>query len=305
MDIEKLKAFRAAVEAGSMTQAAQRLGYSQPGLTGMLNRLEDEIGYPLLQRGAGGVTLTAAGTELLPHIDRLLQESRAFERAVELCRPTGQEQLRVGSYTSISKNWLPRIIKGFSAQNPQIQLTVKDGTLNEIEAWLEEGLVDIGLLSHCFTARLDFIPLLQDRFYAVLPPEEDPGETFSIEKFEGRVFFNPSNGLDLEVPRLLNRYGVSPRFSNIATEDSAVIKMVEQGLGCSILSELILRGTADRVNLAPIDPPAFREVGAAVKNLKKASPAAKSFLAYMKKSIQKEPEALRGPEGRRKEQSSL
>ena len=44
MDIEKLKALKIIVETGSITRAAERLGYSQPGLTGMLNRLEQEIG---------------------------------------------------------------------------------------------------------------------------------------------------------------------------------------------------------------------------------------------------------------------
>ena len=45
MDIEKLKALKVIVETGSITRAAERLGYSQPGLTGMLNRLEQEIDH--------------------------------------------------------------------------------------------------------------------------------------------------------------------------------------------------------------------------------------------------------------------
>ena len=61
MDIEKLRALRTAADTGSITRAAARLGYSQPGLTGMLNRLEQEIGYPLLRRGSGGVSLTPEG----------------------------------------------------------------------------------------------------------------------------------------------------------------------------------------------------------------------------------------------------
>ena len=54
MDIEKLKALKTAVEIGSITQAAEHMGYSQPGLTGMLKRLEQEVGYPLLRRGTKG-----------------------------------------------------------------------------------------------------------------------------------------------------------------------------------------------------------------------------------------------------------
>ena len=71
MDIEKLKALKTAVEIGSITQAAEHMGYSQPGLTGMLKRLEQEIGYPLLRRGTKGVRLTEAGEAVMPYIDRV------------------------------------------------------------------------------------------------------------------------------------------------------------------------------------------------------------------------------------------
>lgn len=287
MDIEKLKALKVIVETGSITRAAERLGYSQPGLTGMLNRLEQEIGYPVLQRGSGGVSLTEAGEALMPHVERILQDSRALEQAIADHRPEERRILRIGSYTSISRNWLPQVLKGFGTEFPDVELTVKDGSCMDIEQWLMEGTIDVGLLSNCFSAPLEFLPLLQDPYYAVLPPEEKPGETFDISAFNGRTFFVPSNGVDTEVLRILERSGVTPRFSLIATEDSAVIKMVEQGLGCSLLSELILRGSTDHVSLVPVDPPAFREVGAAVRSLKKAGPVLRSFLRYIRRDAEK------------------
>ena len=94
MDIEKLKALKVIVETGSITRAAERLGYSQPGLTGMLNRLEQEIGYPVLQRGSGGVSLTEAGEALMPHVERILQDSRALEQAIADHRPEERRILR-------------------------------------------------------------------------------------------------------------------------------------------------------------------------------------------------------------------
>lgn len=287
MDIEKLKALKVIVETGSITRAAERLGYSQPGLTGMLNRLEQEIGYPVLQRGSGGVSLTEAGEALMPHVERILRDSRALEQAIADHRPEERRILRIGSYTSISRNWLPPVLKGFGTEFPDVELTVKDGSCMDIEQWLMEGTIDVGLLSNCFSAPLEFLPLLQDPYYAVLPPEERPGETFDISAFNGRTFFVPSNGVDTEVLRILERSGVTPRFSLIATEDSAVIKMVEQGLGCSLLSELILRGSTDHVSLVPVDPPAFREVGAAVRSLKKAGPVLRSFLRYIRRDAEK------------------
>ena len=85
MDIEKLKALKTAVEIGSITQAAEHMGYSQPGLTGMLKRLEQEVGYPLLRRGTKGVRLTEAGEAVMPYIDRVLESSRALRCRADYC----------------------------------------------------------------------------------------------------------------------------------------------------------------------------------------------------------------------------
>lgn len=285
MDIEKLKALKTAVEIGSITRAAEHMGYSQPGLTGMLKRLEQEVGYPLLRRGTKGVRLTEAGEAVMPYIDRVLENSRALERALADHAPSRERVLRIGSYTSITRGILPRSMKRFRQLYPDVQLTVRDGSCMDIEQWLLDGKIDIGLLSCCFTAPLDFVPLLNDPLYAVLPPEEDVGETVPVSYFEGRDFLIPSTGADLESLRVLERDGVHPRFSHLAMEDSAVVKMVEQGMGCSILSELVLRGATDHVTLAPIDPPAYREIGAAIARGGKPGPVVRAFLTCLREDV--------------------
>ena len=72
-DTKKLEMLKAVASLGSISKAAEKMGYSQPGLTGMLNRLEDEVGFALLERGSNGVVLTARGRELMPVIDRVLE----------------------------------------------------------------------------------------------------------------------------------------------------------------------------------------------------------------------------------------
>lgn len=68
MDSEKFRALLKASECGSLTAAAEELGYTQAGLTQMMNRLEKEIGITLLQRTKHGVTLLPDGQELFPYI---------------------------------------------------------------------------------------------------------------------------------------------------------------------------------------------------------------------------------------------
>ena len=150
MDIEKLKALKTAVEIGSITQAAEHMGYSQPGLTGMLKRLEQEIGYPLLRRGSGGVRLTDEGRALMPYIERILRESDTFEHAVRALRPAQQDELRIGSYTSISKNWLPQVIRGFSRKYPASSIQTCSLPSATAAAWISSSGSSTGkLISAC------------------------------------------------------------------------------------------------------------------------------------------------------------
>ena len=114
MDTEKYEALLTAVRLGSLTQAARELGYTQSGLTHMMNALETECGVPLLQRGHAGVTLTSQGQALLPRIEGLLDAARALEREQAQLRGGRETLVRVGpkkesgSFLSFSASVLRR-----------------------------------------------------------------------------------------------------------------------------------------------------------------------------------------------------
>ena len=270
---------------GSISRAAERMGYSQPGLTGMLNRLEDEIGFPLLERGCGGVVLTARGRELMPAVDRVLEAYSDFENTVQTVRHNGEDVLRIASYTSISRNWLPVVLRRFSELHPQAKLVVRDGSGGEVEKWVADGTVDIGLASSNFAGGLEFIHLFDDPYYAVLPSSVEVGDTYDIRNFEGRDFLVPSYGMDLDILRTLQRHGVTPAFSLIAMEDQSVIKMVEQGLGVSILSELVLKGCTSNLSLCPLEPASCRELGIVVKSSRQSNQLLREFMACLRDAV--------------------
>ena len=283
-DTKKLEVLKTVAALGSISKAADRLGYSQPGLTGMLNRLEDEIGFPLLERGSSGVSLTARGQELMPAIDDVLSAYSAFERAVDGARHNGEDILRIGTYTSISRNLLPKAMRMFRDIRPQAKLVIKDGSGSEIEKWVSDGTVDIGLASNNFSGRLEFIHLFNDPYYAVLPPGLTAGETYDIRGFEGQNFLVPSYGMDLDILRTLQRHGVTPVFSLLAMEDQAVIKMVEQGLGVSMLSELVLKGCTSNLTISPIEPASFRELGIIIKSSRQSNHLLREFIACLREA---------------------
>jgi len=78
---------------------------------------------------------------------------------------------------------------------------------------------------------------------------------------------------------------VTPQFSLIAMEDQAVIKMVEQGLGVSILSELVLKGSTSSLSLALLSPPSCRELGIVVKSTRQSSHLLREFIACLRGAV--------------------
>ena len=77
MDSKKVYALLLAVEKGSLTSAATELGYTQSGLTHMMNALEEELGLNLLVRSKNGVRLSPAGQALKPKMQAFLDSSDA------------------------------------------------------------------------------------------------------------------------------------------------------------------------------------------------------------------------------------
>ena len=118
MDTKKLDALLLAVERGSLTAAAEEMGYTQSGLTNMMNSLESEMGLELLIRSKSGVRLTAAGEMLLPYMRSLSAESRALERAAGALLRHSDDTLRLGAYSSVARQWLPAVLAEYRKEYP-------------------------------------------------------------------------------------------------------------------------------------------------------------------------------------------
>ena len=86
METAKIAALLAAAELGSISKAAENLGYTQSGVTHIVNSLEEEAGFPLLMRGNRGVRLTAEGERLAPLMRELVQTADRLEQELALTR---------------------------------------------------------------------------------------------------------------------------------------------------------------------------------------------------------------------------
>ena len=169
MNISKYKALLTAVDMGSFSAAAKKLGYTQSGLTHMMNAIEDEFGFAVLERGFFGVKLTSKGEKIIPRLRELVSCEDALYNEVELIKSFGDKTVRIGAFSSIASRWLPAIVEKFNSEFPDVTVNIQTGTVTEIYGGLGDGNFDI-----CFGSKnpkYDFrwVTLSADRFYAVLP----------------------------------------------------------------------------------------------------------------------------------------
>ena len=288
MDTKKLEALATAVQTGSFTRAAEVLGYTQSGLTHMMNSLEKDVGFPILMRGRYGVRLTPAGERVFPLIRQLLDAEEKLGREISRINTNREECVRVAAYSSIAINWLPEVIQQFRTSHPGVNVEIQMGSVEEVYRWVREDKMDMCFASRQDGVTLDWVPLRDDPLLAILPPDFDlrGRQSFPVGGFEGQEFLMPSLGFHLDIMRALNAQGVSPQIRNPQVSDSVIISMVEHGLGLSILSELVLQGRRDDVLAVPLDPPAVRELGIAVRSRRELHPLARRFLAEAREIIE-------------------
>ena len=265
MDSKKCAALLRAVELGSLTAAAAELGYTQAGLTNMMNALEAELGLSLLIRSRGGVRLSAAGRRLLPELEAFVRAAGELEQGAEALRAAAAASLRVGAYSSVARHWLPSILAEFRRECPEIDVSVVMGGNRDLHQLVREGELDCSFAS-CIPSLqqgLAWLPLRRDPLLAVLPAGSAAERAFPISAFADEEFLMPSLGFDLDILPVFgeNAAALEARLRYTNLDDAAIVSMVEHGLGLTILSELVMESMSAQVRVLPLDPPAWREIG--------------------------------------------
>ncbi|EKQ56708.1 MULTISPECIES: LysR family transcriptional regulator [unclassified Clostridium] len=283
MNIQKYMAFIRAVEYGSFTKAAEILNYSQSGISRMINDLEKEWGVSLLERGRSGVRLTSDGLKLLPFAKSMCNEYQKLQTQVEELNGLQSGLIRIGTFSSVATHWLPNIIKEFQKDYPNIDYELLLGDYTEIESWILEGRVDCGFLRLPTLPEFETIFLEQDKLLVVLP-ENHPlvyCEYFPIKSLCDYPFMLLEKGAKAEISEIFERCNISPKIQFTTWDDYAIMSMVENGLGISILPQLILQRIPYRIVTKELEVPAYREIGLALRDKKSTSLAVKRFLDYL------------------------
>lgn len=288
MSLQKYEAILKAYELNSLTKAGAAMGISQSAVSHMINSVEESFGFKILRRSRAGVKLTPEGEKIMKHIKSVLNEHSALIDAAANIKGLEAGRLRIGSFSSVAVHWLPQLIKEFSLDYPNIELKLLNGDYHDVENWIAEDEVDLGFISLPSDVNGRKTALYEDRLLAVLPKNHPyAGEkVFPIRAVSNEPFISLLQSSDHDARKALKTVGIEPNIKYETKDDYAIIAMVEQGLGISIMPELLLVGFEDRnVAKLPLLPPVSRTIGLCVSE--GAGPAALKFGEYVEKFIRK------------------
>ena len=263
MDAGDLAVFAAAAKAGGITKAAETLHTVQSNVTQRIRRLEAELGVPLFHRHSRGVTLTSAGTQLLPYaerIGRLLAEAK--QAAAD--GPTARGRIAIGALESATAVRLPPVLAAYGAACPEVDIEIDTGTtaalVDAVLARRLEAAFVAGTVSH---PDLLAIPIVEEELVVVTAPWiaglDGLAAAANLDPLKLIVFRSGCSYRTRLEALLAERGVVNARRLEFGTLDG-IIGCVGAGIGVTLLPRMVVARAASegRVALHRLPPDAAR-----------------------------------------------
>lgn len=279
MNLVQCQIFLKVLEYGTLTRAAEELGYTQSGLTRMLNALDREIGFPLLFSRPSRCPSDREGKQILPHIQALVGDNHRLLQCAAEIMELNQGLITVGTFNSVSAQWLPGMIKEFVHHYPGVKFQLLHGNNDQIVEWVCQDKVDLGFTRYGTASDFEEVFLYRDPIVGVFAADDPYArrKSFRLEELKKLPYVALNEGVDDEITDILSQSGVVLQPSYIESDDHAVIAMVEQGLGTSLMSQMMLQGFRRNIAAVPLNPPRYREIGMACRDKQLLSSAASAF----------------------------
>ena len=292
MDLRRLEIFLKVAELGSFSRAADALFLTQPTVSEHVRALEDELGVQLLDRLGRGTTPTKAGTLLLGYARRLLALSREARQAIEQFQGRVSGELVLGGSNIPGEYVLPALIGAFRLKYPDVSLSLRIGASRDVQEWVEQGHVEIGVVGAVPSSRaLESRPLMDDDLVLAVPPEHPwvSRKTVSVDDVKGEplILRERGSGSRETLESALKELGTGLEAFHVIGEiasTQAVKQAIRAGLGLSFVSRLAVEDECRARLLACVkvrDLNVTRAFHVVTHRDRSRSPLAQAFLAFV------------------------
>ena len=252
------------------------MGLTQSGVSHIIAAVEAELKLPLLKRTRTGARLTPEGERVIGYLREIVRQEKMLFKEAERLNELAAGTIRIGTFTSVATHWLPAMMMEFQKEYPQIDFQLFNGDYHDVDRWVTDGSVDIAFITLPTELKCRVIPLYEDALAAQ--------PVCRVEDVAKEAFISLLEASNHDARRALDAVNMKPNVRFRTKDDYAVIAMVRQGLGVSIMPSLLLRGNGENIEIRPIDPPVSRTIALAVAGDDPA-PAPRKFAEFAEKWV--------------------
>ncbi|MEV5481777.1 MULTISPECIES: LysR family transcriptional regulator [Streptomyces] len=243
---------------GTITAAAQALGYTPGGVSQQIAALEKAAGMELLRRVGRRVELTDAGRTLACHAERILSTEAEAVEALERTRQEVSGVLQVGLFATAAAEILPPALQEVRRVHPGLTVHSRDMDVDEVQRAVSSGAVDLGLGLDYPDVPIPREPavrvrqLYRERFALAVPAGSLSGrEVVGLADTQelGWILPSPGSYYGRAVRTACRRAGIEPRVEHEVTDTAATLALVEAGIGVSTVTDLMLGLRASRLDV--------------------------------------------------------
>ena len=249
MNFQQLRSVREAVRSGfNLTDVAQILHTSQPGVSRQIRELEEELGVDIFLRAGKRLTgLTQPGAELLPIVERLLLDADNLRRVGADFSASAHGQLSIAATHSQARYALPQVVQEFRQHYPQVRLHLHQGSPKQVAQMLLSGEADLGVATEALAGYegLVTLPCYRWTHSVVLPPghpllqHERPLTLQDLAAFPIITYEQGYTGR-AHIDEAFEREGLVPDVVLTAMDADVIKTYVELGMGVGIVASVAL-----------------------------------------------------------------
>jgi len=234
--IRELKTFVAVARHGTFAAAGLRVGLTQSAVSAQMRVLEQNLGVRLFDRSGRAAVLNAAGRHALPLAEQML--GLYAQMAVPTALAEWQGELKIGAIASVQTGLLPEALVRFRTQAARVELKLVPGVSLDLLGQVDAGELDLAVLIRPpfeLPKELMQVALAREPFVLIAPPGLPGDDPLQLLREQPFVRYDRRSFGGRQVERFLREQRLTPREALELDELEAIVRMVECGLGVSLI----------------------------------------------------------------------
>ena len=293
-DVLGLQAFISIAERGSFRAAASHLNLSQTALSHRVRKLEESLGTPLFLRTTRQVSLTAAGTTLLPRARRVFEDLGSAINEVRVDVHAADEQVAVGCLPTVAVHCMPSVIAAFAKRHPGIGVRVHDNSASEIADKVQSGEAEFGVTIVAANRwDLELKPIVKEAFVLVshrsMPLAGSTSLTWAQLQGEPLVRISAETGNRILIDDALGARRDSLTWRYEVQRVVTAVSLVRSAIGYAIVPQLALDlvDAGDLVAVPLRSPAVSRTLGIITRKTVPLRPVARDLLLLLSRALKR------------------